>query len=64
MLDFTDRTAMLCVDVTVPVDNALEGSEDFDDIFDVTVLVDGEPMPQGMAMLGGLVITDTPNCKQ
>ena len=61
MLDFTDRTAMMCVNVTVPVDTALEGSEGFDDIFDVTVLLDGAP--QGTVMLGGLIIDDPPNCK-
>ena len=61
MLDFTDQTAMPCVDVTVPVDTVLEGSEAFDGIYEVTVLLDGQS--QSMVTLGGVIISDPPNCK-
>ena len=61
IVDFTDRTAMLCVDVTVPVDTVLEGSEAFDGIYEVTVLLDGQS--RSMVTLGGVVISDPPNCK-
>ena len=59
MLDITVG-AIECVNVTVPVDTAVEGVEDFDGIFEVTLIIGVRPVQT--LMLGEVIISDPPDC--